>query len=96
MRLGDRMARLEKTLGRADANRPDIIIIRSVMEPGDDRPQSFAMVRRGPDGVVYVERDESETEVEFELRVRDAFNSDAATLASTAGQAPVTAASTVR
>ncbi len=69
MRLGDRLARLEKTLGRADAKRPDIIIIRSVMEPGEDGPRSFAMVLRGPDGVMHIERGEGETEAEFELRV---------------------------
>lgn len=69
MRLGDRLARLEKTLGRADAKRPDIIIICSVMEPGEGGPRSVAMVLCGPDGVVHVERGEGETEEKFKLRV---------------------------
>ena len=66
MRLRDRLDRLEKTLGRADAKRPDIIIIRSIMEPGEDGPRSFAMVLRGPDGPVHIERHAGETMKELE------------------------------
>jgi len=73
MTLKRRLGRLESVRGEVVAV-PNVIILRAVYEPGGEDPALVAMVLRGPNGPVHLERDEGETEAAFELRARAAAN----------------------